>query len=261
MSFSPNVLDFLGGVVVALDPVQRFRAVIGEPDPWQTSLLRTHPMRNEQDQLVLTLVGRQSGKSTTCGCLAYDDFTRGKTVVLTAPSMRQSTELFRRVLAFKHADPFCPPIVRQTQTELEAHPRHGGRIVAVPASNESRGLTADTILADETCFIDDDSLLSFWPMRKSGGRILCLTTPNGTRTGYFYDTFESDANVRRIKAVSTETTRPERLAQIEFDRRTMPDHKFRREHLCEWVGSGESLLSWKVLERAMNNVEEALCLT
>ncbi|WFE74250.1 terminase large subunit domain-containing protein [Roseinatronobacter sp. S2] len=261
MSFSPDVRDFLSGITVALDPVQRFRSVIGEPDPWQERLLRTDPIQNETDKLVLTLVGRQSGKSTTCGCLAYDDFSKGKTVVLTAPSLRQSTELFRRILAFKHADPFCPPIVRQTQTELEAHPRHGGRIVVVPATDQARGMTADTILGDEACFITpDEALLAFFPMRKSTGRILLLSTPNGTRTGYFYETWESQADVRRIKAVSMETNRPERLEQIEFDRRTMPDMKFRREHLCEWVGSGESLLSWKVLEQSMNNTEEALCL-
>lgn len=260
MSYSPQVLAFLGSVAVSLDPVSRFRAVIGEPDPWQERLLRTDPINNPTDQMVLTLVGRQSGKSTTCGCLAYDDFTKGKTVVLTAPSMRQSTELFRRILAFKNDDVFCPPIVRQTQTELEAHPRHGGRITVVPATDQARGLTADTILADEACFVDADALLAFFPMRKATGRIMLLSTPNGTRDGYFYETWESDADVRRIKAISTETNRADRLAQVEFDRRTMPDMKFRREHLCEWVGSGESLLSWRTLERAMQNEEDALCL-
>lgn len=258
----PQVLEFLQGMAVGLDPLERFRSVIGEPDPWQERLLRTDPVTNPTDQLVLTLVGRQSGKSTTCGCLAYSDFCQGKTVVLTAPSMRQSTELFRRIMAFKHADPFCPPIVRQTLTELEAHPRHGGRIIVVPATDQARGLTADTILADEACFITpDDSLLAFFPMRSTSGRILLLSTPNGTRSGYFYETWESDADVRRIKATSMETIRPDRLAQIEFDRRTMPESRFRREHLVEWVGTGESLLSWRVLEQSMDNTEDALCLT
>ena len=72
--------------------------------------------------MVLALCGRQSGKSTSAGGLGYDDFSQGKTVILTAPSLRQSTELFRRILEFKNTDPFCPPIVRQTQTELEGAP-------------------------------------------------------------------------------------------------------------------------------------------
>lgn len=98
-------------------------------------------------------------------------------------------------------------------------------------------------------------------MRRSTGRIFLLSTPNGTRSGYFYETWASEANVRRIRARSMDTTPEDRLAQIEFDRRAMSDATFRREHLCEWVGAGESLLSWNIFERAMQNEEKAPCLT
>lgn len=259
MIHDPHLRDYLAGLALSLDPVERFRMTIGEPDPWQTEVLRTDPTASETDRMTLVLTGRQGGKSTTCGCLAYDDFARGKTVVLTAPSLRQSTTLFRRILAFKQADPFCPPIVRQTQTELEAHPRHGGRIVVLPATDQARGETADTILADEACFIQpDEALTAFFPMRKPDGRVFLISTPNGTRSGYFYETWESAADVRRIKARSMDTARPDRLRQVEFDRRTMSDATFRREHLVEWVGAGESLLSWNTLQRAMHNEENAL---
>lgn len=256
-----HLLGFLQGLTASLDPVERFRMTIGEPDPWQEQVLRSNPDENEDDRLLLVLSGRQGGKSTTSACLAYDAFTRGQTVVLTAPSMRQSTTLFRRILEFKNTDPFCPPIVRQTQTELEAHPIHKGRIVVLPATDQARGETADLVIADEACFImPDEALTAFFPMRKSTGRICLISTPNGTRTGYFYDTWESQAKVRRIKARSTESTRPERIAQVAFDRRTMSDMTFRREHLVEWVGAGSSLVSWATLERSMQNEEEALCL-
>ena len=106
--------------------------------------------------------------------------------------------MFRRILEFKNTDPFCPPIVRQTQTELEAHPSHGGRIVVVPATDQARGLTADLICADEACFITpDDALTAFFPMRKETGQIILLSTPN-LRQGYFYDVWSSDKKVRRI---------------------------------------------------------------
>ncbi|NTT87756.1 hypothetical protein [Tabrizicola fusiformis] len=127
------LLDYMRGLAVSLDPIERFRLAVGEPDEWQKVLLRTDHRLNvgehgrPDDRMVLALCGRQSGKSTTCGCLAYDDFAKGKTVILTAPSLRQSTELFRRILEFKNSDPCCPPIVRQTQTELEAHPEFTGR--------------------------------------------------------------------------------------------------------------------------------------
>ncbi|PIE13503.1 MAG: hypothetical protein CSA68_11645 [Rhodobacterales bacterium] len=253
----PHLNSFLQGLTVSLDPVRRFRMTIGEPDPWQEELLRTDPGTNEEDRMVQALCGRQSGKSTTCGCLAYDDFSVGKTVILTAPSLRQSTELFRRILEFKNTDPFCPPIVRQTQTELEAHPSHGGRIIVVPATDQARGMTADTILADEACFLDDDALTAFFPMRKETGRIFLLSTPN-LRQGYFYETWTSAKRVRRIMARSIDI--PRRRAQVEFDRATMSETTFRREHLCEFVGSGTPLLSWDTLEKTSNNEVSALCL-
>jgi len=250
-----HLLSFLQGLTISLDPVERFRMTVGEPDPWQVELLRTDPTHNEQDRMVLALCGRQSGKSTTCGCLAYDDFSVGKTVILTAPSLRQSTELFRRILEFKNTDPFCPPIVRQTQTELEAHPRHAGRIVVVPATDQARGMTADTILADEACFLDEDALTAFFPMRKESGRIFLLSTPN-LREGTFYDTWTSDKSVTRITARSIDI--PRRRAQVEFDRRTMSEMKFRREHLCEFIGAGTPLISWETLERSSNADVRAL---
>ena len=253
-----HLLGFLKGLTVSLDPVERFRLAVGEPDAWQQDLLRSDPLVNDEDRMLLALCGRQSGKSTSAGGLAYDDFSKGKTVILTAPSMRQSTELFRRILEFKNTDPFCPPIVRQTQTELEAHPSHGGRIVVVPATDQARGMTADTILADEASFVGDDALTAFFPMRRETGRIILLSTPN-MRTGYFYDTWVSGKQVRRITARSIDI--PRRRAQVEFDRATMSETTFRREHLCEFIGAGTPLISWDSLESASNNEVDALCLT
>lgn len=58
-----------------------------------------------------------------------------------------------------HTDPAPPPIMRQTMTELEAHPRHGGRITVLPANENARGETADLIIGDEACFIQPDEAL------------------------------------------------------------------------------------------------------
>jgi hypothetical protein len=252
------LLAYMRGLAVSLDPFERFRLAVGEPDPWQQTLLRTNPRLNEADRMVLALCGRQSGKSTTAGGLAYDDFSRGKMVILTAPSIRQSTELFRRILEFKNTDPTCPPIVRQTQTELEAHPRHGGRIVVVPATDQARGMTADTIIADEACFLEDDALMAFFPMRKETGRIFLLSTPNKP-AGFFFDTWTGGKHVTRITARSIDI--PRRAAQVAFDKATMADSTFRREHLCEFIGAGTPLISWETLDRTSNPNVNALELT
>ncbi len=170
-------------------------------------------------------------------------------MILTAPSLRQSTELFRKVLDFKNSDPACPPIVRQTQTELEAHPSHGGRILCVPATDQARGLTADTIVVDESCFAGDAEQTAFFPMRRAAGRIFLLSTPNMPK-GVFYDTWSSERPVRRITARSTDV--PRRAAEVAFDRSTMSDARFRREHLVEFVGEGTALVAMATLERASN---------
>ncbi len=89
------LLEYMRGLAVGLDPVERFRMTVGEPDPWQVELLRTDPRLNvgqpaymgedgilvparPDDRMVLALSGRQSGKSTACGCLAYSDFARAR---------------------------------------------------------------------------------------------------------------------------------------------------------------------------------------
>ncbi|RGP37578.1 hypothetical protein [Pseudotabrizicola alkalilacus] len=249
------LLEYMRGLAVGLDPVERFRLTVGEPDDWQKVLLRTDPRLNDADRLVLALCGRQSGKSTSAGGLAYDDFSRGKMVILTAPSLRQSTELFRRILEYKNSDPSCPPIVRQTQTELEAHPSHGGRIIVVPATDQARGMTADTIIADEACFLDDDALTAFFPMRKESGRIFLLSTPNKP-SGFFFDSWMGGKQITRITARSIDI--PRRAAQVAFDKATMSDTTFRREHLCEFVGAGTPLISWETLDRTSNPNVNAL---
>jgi len=74
----PHLLSFLQGLTVSLDPVERFRLAIVEPDPWQKTLLSTDPRLNEADRMVLALCGRQSGKSTSAGGLGYDDFSQAR---------------------------------------------------------------------------------------------------------------------------------------------------------------------------------------
>ncbi len=77
----------VAGVAESLDPVECFRLAVGEPDPWQKTLLRSDPRLTEADRMVLALCGSQSGKSTSAGGLWYDDFSVGKTVILTAPDL------------------------------------------------------------------------------------------------------------------------------------------------------------------------------
>lgn len=69
----------------------------------------------------------------------------------------------------------------------------------MPATDQARGLTADTIIADEACFLDDDALTALFPMRTETGRIFLLSTPNKP-TGFFFDTWMGGKHVARVTA-------------------------------------------------------------
>ena len=189
---------------------------------------------NEEDQFVTVLASRQTGKSTTIGALAYDDVTRGKTCLLAAPSQRQSQELLRRIVVFLQADPVPPKLIRSSLSEIET--AHGGRVVSIPATDQARGFTADTIVLDEAAWLDDTAISALLPMRKTDGRVLMLSTPYG-REGFFHDTWAA-AKTRRIFARSVDI--PRLKEKVAYDQRFMSEIRFRAEHLCEFSGIGHA---------------------
>ena len=82
-------------LALALDPVLMAQAVGLEPDPWQVRLLRS-----SSDRILLNCC-RQSGKSTMAAILVLHAalYQPGGLVLLLSPALRQSQELFRKVLA------------------------------------------------------------------------------------------------------------------------------------------------------------------
>jgi hypothetical protein len=81
---------------LALDRVAFARALGLEPDGWQEELLRSTSER------VLLNCSRQSGKSTISGVIALHRalYHPGSLVLCLAPALRQSQELFGKVLGF-----------------------------------------------------------------------------------------------------------------------------------------------------------------
>src|SRR4051812_28925094 len=64
------------------------------PDPWQAAVMRSSAQR------MALLACRQSGKSSTCAVLALHTalYEPGALILLLSPSLRQSQELFRKVV-------------------------------------------------------------------------------------------------------------------------------------------------------------------
>ena len=108
-------------LLLALDPS---RVMLGRgltPDPWQRRLLL------DPGRQVLLNCSRQSGKSQTVAALAVHTavFRPGSLILLVSPSLRQSTELFRKVLDGYQAigRPIAARAATQTRLELANHSR------------------------------------------------------------------------------------------------------------------------------------------
>jgi hypothetical protein len=225
----------------ALDPVALFEAAVGgSPDPWQAALLRGSSPR------VLVNCSRQSGKSTTSGVLAYHEalYRAPALVLLVAPSLRQSIELFRKVLEVHRAVGESVPVEAESALRLEL--KSGSRIVALPGSPDTlRGFSnVRLLILDEAARIDDDLVAACRPMLAvSKGRLLALTTPNGKR-GFFHDAWQGDAGDgwERIRVTARDCPRisPEFL---EEERRALGDVLFRQEYLTEFRESQGQIFS------------------
>lgn len=243
-----SLQSFLVSLQDTLAPGLRFESAIGVPDPWQEEFL------SAEDEFILALCSRQVGKSTATSCIAWDAVSRGKFVIIVAPSERQSKELLRKVLTFKHADRAAPAAIRSTMTELEL--ANGGRLICAPSDSDTiRGFSAvDLLIFEEAAFMLDDVITAVMPMRADNGKIVMISTPAG-RAGLFYELW-TGGKVRKVSARSINI--PRLSAKVEFDRQHMPAIKFRQEHLCEFLGSGTPFFDPDAIARAINHDVGAL---
>ncbi|MEE4212681.1 MAG: terminase family protein [Parvularcula sp.] len=236
---------FLRSVSEDLDPSPLFERVIGPPDPWQRDFLQSAAV------FLLCLCSRQVGKSTSTAALAWAALSRGEFVLVVAPSERQSRELFKKVLFFRHHSGTGIKSVRSTLTELELE--NGGRLICVPASSDSiRGFTVDRglIIFEEAAFIADDVFSAVIPMRGVNGRIIMITTPAGP-SGAFHD-YWTKGSAARIFARSLD--QPRLVEKVAFDREHMPPAKFRQEHEALFLGAGTPFFDHETIRRAYVDV-------
>lgn len=255
MNLDPQLHQFLGGIAVSLDPVARFRAAMGkEPRAFQRAILTS-----TASHLVVN-ASRQTGKSTAVAALSWDGFLRGLTVVCIAPTEKQAKEWLLRVKEFRDADPFAPAGINILKTEVNA-PNHKGRILAMPATENARGFTADILCLDEAADLNEDEVAAVLPLRdKLHGRLLVTSTPKW-RDGDFFRWWSEPNDFQKILGHYRDLVdEPELIAAIEKERDVISAQRFAREYECQFAGGGEPLVTHATLERAMQNTEKALVL-
>ena len=247
----PSPLEQLA---IRLDPSLLMERLMFEPDPWQRSVLRS-----TADRLLL-LCCRQSGKSTTTAVLALNTalFHAGSLILLFSPSLRQSGELFRKVVGF-YSD-LGKPIPPQRETALSLSLSNGSRVVSLPASPDTiRGYSAvDLLVIDEAAMVPDEMFVAVTPMLAvSRGRLVCLSTPLGKR-GFFFESWnDPDVDWDRVKVTAEDCPRiaPEFL---EEQKKSLGERWFRQEYLCSFEETIDQIFSTESVLAAFDSHEDPL---
>ena len=174
-------------LALALDGVTFARAAGVEPDPWQARLLRS------SSRQILLNCSRQAGKSTSTALLALHValYQPGALILILAPALRQSQELFRKVKAAASALGI-PNDAIEAESSLRIELAGGARIETLPGKEMTvRGFSAVSLLiVDEASRVSDDLYRAVRPMLAvSGGRVVLLSSPFGKRGFFFEEAF------------------------------------------------------------------------
>ena len=237
-------------LALAFDRVAFARAGVGfEPDPWQEVVLRWSGKR------LLMNCCRQSGKSTTAAILALHEavYRPGSLVLLISPSLRQSSELFRKVTDLLSRLEVRPKLTEDNKLNLAFE--GGSRVVSLPSSEATiRGFSgASLIVEDEAARVPDELYRSCRPMlATSGGRLVLMSTPFGRR-GHFHEEWSSGGALwERVQITARECPRISHEF-LEEERRSLGDLFFRSEYLAEFTESSGQLFAYGGVAAALDD--------
>lgn len=235
------------GAVVP-DAVQLFRLAFGEPDPWQEAVLRSDAPR-----LALN-VTRQGGKSSVSAAKAtHAVLSRpGVLVLLVSPSLRQSGELFRKVLdCYVAAGRPTPP---DSETKLTLELANGSRVVSLPGKEATiRGYSGvDLLIIDEAARVLDATYYSVRPMLAvSGGGLITLSTPFGCRGWWHKEWTEGGDIWRRFEVPATDCGRISGEF-LEEEQRALGPLFYQSEYLCRFVDTLDAVFRSEDIDAALD---------
>jgi terminase large subunit-like protein len=259
-SLSIKPFDFSKGLPTATKVIERpdyggdgiafARAAGVEPDGWQAQLLRSSAR-----QISLNC-SRQAGKSTCTALLALHTalYVPDSLILLLAPALRQSMELFRKVKQYAAALNI-PNGAIERETAIEIALAGGGRMVCLPGKEATvRGFSAATLLiVDEASRTPDDLYRAVRPMLAvSGGRIILLSSPYGKR-GFFYEEWTNGGSAwerYEVPATSIPRIPPVFLAE---ERRALGERWYRQEYECSFEDTIDQVFATDVIMAARDD--------
>jgi hypothetical protein len=233
---------------LALDRVAFAEKLGITPDPWQRDLLHS-----ASDRVLLNCC-RQSGKSTMTAIVTLHRalYHPGSLILCLAPALRQSQELFGKVLGFYRdlGRPVSPQGERKLSLELE----NGSRIVTLPGSEKTiRGFSGTSLLVlDEAARVEDELYFAVRPMLAvSGGALMMLSTPYGKR-GVFYEEWTAGHGWERYEVPANQCLRISEEF-LEEERAVLPSWVYRQEYECSFEETEDQVFTTEMVERALTS--------
>lgn len=223
------------------------------PDDWQRDLLRSSSGR------ILLNCSRQSGKSTVSAILALHRalYYPGSLVLVLAPALRQSQELFSKLGEFYSA--LGEPMRKFGERRLSLELTNGSRVVTLPGTERTiRGYSgASLLIVDEAARVDDLLYFSIRPMLAvSGGSLIMASTPYGKR-GVFFEEWTEGLGWERYEVPASKVTRisEEFLAE---ERRALPTRVYRQEYCCSFEDTDDAVFSYEDVDGAITQEVQPL---
>ena len=201
---------------------------------------------------VLLNCSRQTGKSTTTALLALHTalYKPGTLALLLSPSLRQSGELFRKVTSFYHR--LAEPVSLVAESALRLELANGARVVSLPGTEQTvRGFSGvDLLVIDEASRVADDLYFAVRPiLAVSGGRLLALSTPFGTRGWWWQEWDRGGDEWERVQVTAEDCPRIS-AAFLEEERQHLGEWWFKQEYMCEFLDSQSAAFTWEMVQSA-----------
>ncbi len=241
-------------LALALDAARWTERITGFTlDPWQAEVLRSNA-----DRILLNCC-RQSGKSTVAAMLALHLalYRPGSLALLLSPSLRQSSELFKKVADLYGS--LATPVATERESALRIELQNGSRIVSLPGKEATvRGYSGvDLLVIDEAARVSDDLYYSVRPMLAvSGGRLIALSTPFGKRGWWFEEWTQGGDAWLRIEIPATQCPRITE-AFLEEERQHLGEWWYKQEYFCEFMEAETAAFTWEMVQSAMSEEVEA----
>jgi len=201
-----------------------------KPFSYQAKLLE------DESKRIVACMGRQTGKTTSIAMKAihFADTNPNVTVLITAPSLRQSMIMFDRITTFVYSSArLRNKVVRITRTLV--YFENGSRIIALPCSEHRlRGYAASMVICDEASWISEKAITQvLFPMlTTTQGYAIFLSTP-WDKNHFFYRAFiNPQYSVHKVKSEQCPLVTKEFLEEM---KQNMTHEAYLMEYEAEFV--------------------------